>query len=172
MSRVAITLDEHALAALRRRAQANQEPASRTAARLVRDGLLTSEPRAADAEQPPAPAPAPGDRQRSTPDWIEPPDQREQWRRSLWSAVCALQARYPTTLATLPADWYTQRALVEIIAALCAWRAQLDNGDQDDPRAQLLFHDRLELLQQRLTHRADATAPRFKGGPPPGEWVG
>lgn len=166
MSRVAITLDEHALAALRRRAQANQEPASRTAARLVRDGLLSDQAPPVDGQQPPAP----GRPQPSTPAWIEPPDQREQWRHALWAAVCALQERYPTSLTALPADWWSDRALTEILAALAAWRAQLDNGNQDDPRAQLLFHDRLELLQQRLTH-TDATAPRFNGGPPPAEWV-
>ena len=40
--RIAITLDEHARAELAKRAEAAQEPVSRTAARLVRDGLLST----------------------------------------------------------------------------------------------------------------------------------
>ncbi len=53
MSRVAITLDEHALAELARRAQAEREPVARTAARMVRDGLLSTHAQAAGEPPPP-----------------------------------------------------------------------------------------------------------------------
>ncbi|MGD1058436.1 MAG: hypothetical protein ABR992_13600 [Solirubrobacteraceae bacterium] len=171
MSRVAITLDEHALAELGRRAQSNGEPVSRTAARLVRDGLLSTQ---AQAGGEPAPAIATRlaeGQDAGLPGWLEPPDKREQWRRELWAAVCALAERYPGVFSKLVADWWTDRALVEVLGALSAWRSQLDAGQSADPRAELLFHDRLELLERQLTHASDPTAARFAGGPPPSEWV-
>jgi hypothetical protein len=171
MSRVAITLDEHALAELGRRAQANGEPVARTAARLVRDGLLSTQTQAG-VEPAPATATRPAeDQDTGLPGWLEPPDKREVWRRELWASVCALAERYPGVFSTLVADWWTDRALIEVLGALSAWRSQLDAGQNPDPRAELLFHDRLELLERQLTHASDPTAARFAGGPPPSEWV-
>jgi len=171
MSRVAITLDEHALAELARRAQAASEPVARTAARLVRDGLLSTQAHAG-GEPPPATPSKPVDGQGAgLPGWLEPPDKREVWRRELWAAVCALAERYPVVFSKLVADWWTDRALVEVLGALSAWRSQLDSGQNPDPRAELLFHDRLELLERQLTHASDPTAARFAGGPPPSEWI-
>jgi len=171
MSRVAITLDEHALAQLGRRAQAAGEPVARAAARLVRDGLLSTQAHA-DGEPSPSTPTRPVDGQgMGLPGWLEPRDKREVWRRELWAAVCALAERYPVVFSKLVADWWTDRALVEVLGALSAWRSQLDAGQNADPRAELLFHDRLELLERQLTHTRDPTAARFAGGPPPSEWV-
>jgi hypothetical protein len=173
VSRVAITLDEHALAELGRRAQAAGEPAARTAARFVRDGLLSTQAQTAGGEQPASPtAPKPAEgRGAGSPGWLEPPEKREVWRRQLWAAVCALAERYPNVFSKLVADWWTDRALVEVLGALSAWRSQLDAGESADPRAELLFHDRLELLERQLTQAGDPTAARFAGGPPPSEWI-
>jgi hypothetical protein len=71
----------------------------------------------------------------------------------------------------LTAGWYTSRQLVERLAALSAWRSQLDAGATTDPRAELLFHDRLEILERQLTQNSDPTAARFTSGPPPSEWI-
>jgi hypothetical protein len=173
MTRVAITLDEHALEELGRRAQANSEPIARTAARFVRDGLLSTQAQAAG--EPPSPpvaaAPRADGSSAGLPAWLEPPDEHEVWRRELWAAVCALAERYPGVLSKLVADWWTDRALVEVLGALSTWRSQLDAGHSADPRAELLFHDRLELLERQLTHTSDPTAARFAGGPPPSEWI-
>lgn len=174
MSRVAITLDEHALAELGRRAQAAGEPAARTAARFVRDGLLSTQAQAqAAGEQPASPtAPKPAKGQGAgSPGWLQPPGEQERWRRELWAAVSALAERYPRVFSKLVADWWTDRALIEVLGALSAWRSQLDAGENPDPRAELLFHDRLELLERQLTQAGDPTAARFAGGPPPSEWV-
>jgi hypothetical protein len=171
VTRVAITLDEHALAELGRRAQANGEPIARTAARFVRDGLLSTQAQApADPATPAATKPAKA-RGAGSPEWLEPSEKREVWRRELWAAVCALAERYPRVFSKLVADWWTDRALVEVLGALSAWRSQLDAGQPADPRAELLFHDRLELLERQLTHASDPTAARFTGGPPPSAWV-
>ena len=171
MSRVAITLDEHALAELGRRAQAAGEPAARTAARFVRDGLLSTQAQSA-GEPAPATAPKPANGQGAgAPGWLQPPGEQERWRRELWAAVCALAERYPNVFSKLVADWWTDRALIEVLGALSAWRSQLDAGQSADPRAELLFHDRLELLERQLTQAGDPTAARFAGGPPPSEWV-
>lgn len=172
MSRIAITLDEHALSELSKRAQAAQEPVARTAARLIRDGLLSTNTQTADGGEPtPASrAPKPGEKA-GVPGWLEPTGERERWRRELWSSVCALAERYPSVFSKLIADWWTDKALVEILGALSAWRGQLDAGESPDPRAELLFHDRLELLERRLTQTSDPTAARFTGGPPPSDWL-
>jgi hypothetical protein len=172
VSRVAITLDEHALAELGRRAQAAGEPAARTAARFVRDGLLSTQAQAAGKQpvSPTTPKPAKG-QGAGSPGWLQPPGEQERWRRELWAAVSALAERYPRVFSKLVADWWTDRALVEVLGALSAWRSQLDAGENPDPRAELLFHDRLELLERQLTQGGDPTAARFAGGPPPSEWV-
>jgi hypothetical protein len=174
MSRVAITLDEHALAELGRRARAAGEPAARTAARFVRDGLLSTQAQAqAAGEQPSSPTtPKPAKGQSAgAPGWLQPPGEQERWRRELWAAVSALAERYPRVFSKLVADWWTDRALMEVLGALSAWRSQLDAGENPDPRAELLFHDRLDLLERQLTQTGDPTAARFTGGPPPSEWV-
>jgi hypothetical protein len=168
MSRVAITLDEHALAELGRRAQAAGEPVARTAARLVRDGLLSTQAQSASELSPRITS---EDGSGRSPAWLQPASERERWRRELWAAVCALAERYPRVFSQLVADWWTDRALVEVLGALSTWRSQLDTDQSADPRAELLFHDRLELLERHLTHASDPTAARFTGGPPPSEWV-
>jgi hypothetical protein len=175
VSRIAITLDEHALSELSKRAQVAQEPVARTAARLVRDGLLSTDARttpAASGGDPSRARQAPTESETgSVPGWLEPTGERERWRRELWSSVTALAERYPSVFSKLIADWWTDKALVEILGALGAWRAQLDAGENPDPRAELLFHDRLELLERRLTQNSDPTAARFTSGPPPSEWL-
>jgi hypothetical protein len=175
VSRIAITLDEHALSELSKRAQAAQEPVSRTAARLVRDGLLSTDARttpAADGGEPSPARQAPNKSEAgSVPGWLEPTGERERWRRELWSSVCALAERYPNVFSKLVADWWTDKALVEILGALSAWRGQLDAGESPDPRSELLFHDRLELLERHLTQSGDPTAPRFTRGAPPSDWL-
>jgi hypothetical protein len=65
----------------------------------------------------------------------------------------------------------TDRALIEVLGALSAWRTQLDAGQNAYPRSELLFHDRLEILERQLTHTSDPTAARFTGGPPPPDWI-
>jgi hypothetical protein len=174
VSRVAITLDEHAHSELTRRAQAAGEPAARTAARFVRDGLLSTQAQVQAAGEQPSPTttPKPAKGQGAgAPEWLQPPGEQERWRRELWAAVSALAERYPRVFSKLVADWWTDRAVVEVLGALSAWRSQLDAGQNPDPRAELLFHDRLELLERQLTQAGDPTAARFAGGPPPSEWV-
>jgi hypothetical protein len=177
VSRIAITLDEHALAELTRRASAGKEPVARTAARLVRDGLLSTPspgtpPTSTPAQgSPRPPARPPQNASSGLPGWLEPTGERERWRRELWASVCTLTERYPRVLSKLAADWWADRAQVEILGALAAWRGELDSGQTVDPRAELLFHDRLDILEHHLTTTGDPTAPRFKGGPPPSDWV-
>jgi hypothetical protein len=172
VTRIAITLDEHALSELSKRAQAAQEPVSRTAARLVRDGLLSTQANTTTPSAPAASAKRTREKkQRGGPGWVQPPGERERWRRELWASVCALAERYPSVFSKLVADWWTDTALIELLGALSVWRSQLDTSDDPDPRAELLFHDRLELLERRFTQTSDPTAPRFEGGPPPSEWI-
>jgi len=138
----------------------------------VRDGLLSTQAQTAGEQTAPTTAPKRGeDRGAGLPGWLQPPGEQERWRRELWSAVCGLAERYPGVFSKLVADWWSDRALTEVLGALVAWRSQLDAGQQPDPRAELLFHDRLELLERRLAQAGDPTAARFSGGPPPSEWL-
>jgi hypothetical protein len=171
VSRIAVTLDEHARAELAKRAEAAQEPVSKTAARLIRDGLLSTES-PSRAERPSAASGARAERAPTvSPVWIEPADESKAWRRRLWASVCALHERYPRVFGKLIADWWADQALIETLGALSAWRAQLDSGEVADPRSELLFQDRLELLERRLAQTGDPTAPRFSGGSPPSVWI-
>jgi hypothetical protein len=141
---------------------------------MVRDGLLSTHAHPA-GEQPTPEGPTrnakDGGSGSGLPGWLEPPGERERWRRELWATVVGLAERYPRVFSKLVADWWTDRQLVEVLGALGAWRSQLDGGENPDPRAELLFHDRLELLDRQLTQTGDPTAARFSGGPPPSEWL-
>jgi hypothetical protein len=57
VSRVAITLDEHALAELGRRAQAASEPGARTAARMLSKWLLCTQGQEAGEQSVPGSSP-------------------------------------------------------------------------------------------------------------------
>jgi len=143
------------------------------AARFVRDGLLSTQTQ--NAAEPPA-GPVEAQPQTDTasggqPAWIEPPEKPGLWRRKLWAEVCALAERYPDLFAKLVADWWSDRALVEMLGALSAWRSRLDAGEIPGPRAEFLFQDRLELLERRFTRGGDQTAPRFDADSPPSEWL-
>jgi hypothetical protein len=171
VSRLNITLDEHTRAELARRAQAAGEPVAQMAARFIRDGLLSTQAQKAGAPAPAA-APTPADDQDAELSGSPPPPQRpEIRRRELWDAVCALAERYPGVFSKLVADWWSDRALVEMLGALSAWRSQLDAATTIEPRAEFLFHDRLEMLERRFTKASDPTAARFAGGSPPSEWI-
>ncbi|MGH2879970.1 MAG: hypothetical protein ACRDK4_10250 [Solirubrobacteraceae bacterium] len=177
MTRIAITLDEHARAELTKRAEVAQEPVSRTAARLIRDGLLSTQTTPSGTTGSETRARSDGAKSTrngasvASPAWVEPTGAQERWRRELWASVCALYERYPRVFAQLIEEWWTDRALIETLGALVAWRAQLDSGELADPRSELLFQDRLELLERRLGQLGDPTAPRFKGGTPPSDWI-
>jgi hypothetical protein len=135
VSRVNITLDEHTRAELGRRAQAAGEPVAQMAVRFVRDGLLSSQVQNA-AEPPAGPVeaqPPTGTASEGLPVWLEPPEKQGLWRRKLWASVCALAERYPDLFARLVADWWSDRALVEILGALAAWRSRLDAGRAPRP---------------------------------------
>lgn len=90
---------------------------------------------------------------------------------TLCATACgsASAAQSVTLHATLTPEQLGQ--LVEVLGALGAWRSQLDAGENPDPRAALLFHDRLEILDRQLTQTGYPTAVRFSGGPPPSEWL-
>jgi len=110
MSRIAITLDEHTHAELVRRAQAAGEPAARTAARLVRDGLLSTQTRAA-SEPASAAAPKPPEGEGAgVPGWLEPPEKRELWRRELRRSACCASATQTSSQSSWPTSGATARS--------------------------------------------------------------
>jgi hypothetical protein len=96
------------------------------------------------------------------------------WWRDLARAVEAVRERYPRALADLPAKWWRAADMAEQLAAVCAWRLDLDGGRGADPREELEFHEALERLRERLEHRARSDllerAPRAVATDGPDVW--
>ncbi len=134
MSRVAITLDEHAHAELAT-PRAGRQGAGRPDSGATRPRRAALQPRRRPPASPPRP-PQPGQqkvRTRDCRDGLSHPASESVWRRELWAAVSALAERYPRVFSKLVADWWTDRALIEVLGALSAWRSQLDSGREPRP---------------------------------------
>ena len=136
VSRVAITLDEHALAELQPPGAGRRGAGSKDSGAVrPRRAARTQAQAQAASEQPASattPKPAKG-KGAGSPGWLQPPGEQERWRRELWAAVSALAERYPRVFSKLVADWWTDRALIEVLGALSAWRSQLDTGREPRP---------------------------------------
>jgi len=86
-------------------------------------------------------------------------------------AILALCHRYPRELARLEGEWWQRPTRVETLAALAAWRDQLDHDGQD-PRDELAFQNQLTELQHHLEHTPGIGADTFDPTqPPPTEWL-
>jgi hypothetical protein len=48
----------------------------------------------------------------------------------MWGAIVALRGRYPEQLQALKDKWWTDESTTETLAALAAWRAELDETRQ------------------------------------------
>lgn len=140
--RVAITLAPGEHDALRQLAHHAGEPIATTAGRLLRAGLLDH---GAALDAPPArragPRPPGAARRPRAP---QPAD-----------AIDALRARYPADLRHAPADLQADPLAAEHLAALAAWRADLDAAGTDaNPRETLAFTDELRRTTTWLQDRA------------------
>lgn len=144
--RIAIVLADGERDALQQLASERGEPASTTAARLVRSALaergatLAAARRGAQRRV----------ERRAEASWL-PPTARAD-------AIPALRDRYPAELRHLPADPLRDPAIAEPLAALTVWRDQLDDGAHADPRMEIAFSHELRnfaawLQTQARRHR-------------------
>lgn len=141
--RVAISLAPGERDALRELAHAAGEPIATTAGRLIRAALADH---GAKLDTPPArrtgPPAARSPRRRPTP--AEPT-----------TAIDALRARYPHETRHLPANLDADTLVAEHLAALAAWRTDLDTAGTDaNPRETLAFTDELRRTATWLQDRA------------------
>ena len=167
--RLQVTVADDIANELQRRAQTAGQPASRVAATLIHLALNTDASLARDRA--PARSVSASHDAAQPPSWIEPiaVAERRAWRSELWAAVLALCARYPKELQRLEASWWRNRARTEQLAALDAWRLEIDQTGSD-PREELAFHHQLADLRYVLEHLPGG-ADTFESGPPPHEWL-
>lgn len=140
--RIAIVLAPGERDALQQLAAEHGEPASTTAARLVRSALAERGARLKAARR--------RTRRRTDreaePQWL-PPTARAD-------AIAALRDRYPAELRHLPADPLHEPVIAEPLAALTVWRDQLDDGAHVDPRMEIAFAHELRSFAAWLQTQA------------------
>jgi hypothetical protein len=159
---IKIVLPEPAGTRLDEVAQATGEAVATVAARLVKEQL--ADPQPSDRSR------QPRGQRAAAPAWLEPHNDIAGWRASTWGAIVALHLRYPQQLAGVQDGWWEHPAQRETLAALAAWRAEVDYHG-DDPRDELLFHAQLNDYAEALRNQARGVAKAWQPGAPPSEWA-
>ncbi len=171
--RIKITLPESTIGELRSAAAAGGEPMARLAARLISDGLAAS---GGEPKLDPLPHRADPDTSSEQPHhgrrarWIEPFDDKQEWRREMWGAIVELHARYPRELGHLKDGWWDHTAHVETLCALTVWRDWIDQV-ADDPREEFIFHAQLEDYGRTLRQEGGGVSAVWQPDAPPTGWA-
>jgi hypothetical protein len=168
--KVQVVLPDPVATQLQELAGAANEPHSRLAAQLIRNGVAQA---AKDGKvRPLRQAPVivggkAGERAR----WLEPYGGDTAWRAEMWGQIVALHGRYPRILAYLKDEWWNEEAHIETLCALAVWRSELDDGGVD-PREELAFHTQLTDYAQALRQEGGGVTKAWKPGAPPEGWAG
>jgi hypothetical protein len=139
--RVAISLAPGERDALARVAHEVGEPISTTAGRLLRAALADH---GAQLDAPPARRSGPTRTRRPKPPASVPAAE----------AIERLRKRYPVDLRHAPADLSADTHIAEQLAALAAWREDLDSATEANPRELLAFGHELRSAAAWLQDRA------------------
>lgn len=139
--RVAISVAPGERDALARAAHQAGEPIATYAGRIIRAALTAD---GARLDPPPARRAGP-DRPRRT---------RRPASTPAAAAIERLRERYPTDLRHAPADPTTDTLVAEQLAALAAWRDDLDTATEPNPREILAFGHELRTIRAWLQDRA------------------
>ena len=169
--RLQVTVADEVADELERRGRVSGQPASRIAARLI-DVALAGNPIPSRNGSPQSDDTGGRHVAPIQTSWLEPADpiERRLWRSDMWAAVVALHTRYPVEMGDLDALWWQRAARVEQLAALGAWRLQIDRGCRD-PREELRFHAQLADFQRVLEQTPGVEAGSFRPNAPPFEWL-
>jgi hypothetical protein len=162
---IKIVLPDPAGARLDEIAETTGEPLATLAAGLVKQGL--TQPEIGIAQQRTRRARTGRPR---PPVWIEPEQDTADWRAATWGAIVALHHRYPQHLAGVQDGWWEHPTQRETLAALAAWRAELDQAGQD-PRDELLFQAQLNDYAETLRNQARGVAKAWQPDAPPEHWA-
>jgi hypothetical protein len=157
-----VTLPDPAAQQLEQYAETTGEPLATLAARILIQHLTSHA----------APAPtrnASKPRSAQRPRWLAPAQDAAAWRSSTWAQIVALHERYPTQLAGVQDGWWEHPTQLETLAALAAWRHELDQHGTD-PREELLFHAQLDDYHAVLKGQARGVAKAWHPDAPPEGW--
>lgn len=106
-------------------------------------------------------------------------DDPAAWWARAGDAVEALAVRYPRHLRHLPAGWWAEPAIAELLCALAAWRAMIDTGMVvGHPSVEFEFHRHLDHVRHVLDERHRAALagreddPWAPAGEPSGDDAG
>jgi hypothetical protein len=168
--KIQIVLPDPTATQLQELAAAAGEPPSTLAAQLVRHGVDQAANNGTVRRPRQAPvivASKSGERAR----WLEPWGGDTTWRAQMWAEIVALHGRYPTALAHLNDEWWTDDAHTETLGALAVWRSELDDAGVD-PREELYFHSQLTAYTETLRQQGGGVTKAWKPGAPPAEWAG
>jgi hypothetical protein len=163
-----IVLPDPDAAQLDELARAEGQPIATLAAHLVRHALTKAVEDGHVRARPLRPPPARAGAER--PGWLEPYGGSASWRAETWGAILALHGRYPRALGSLKDQWWTDDAHVEMLCALAAWRAEIDDTGSD-PREELAFQHQLDDYSQRLRQEGGGVTKAWQPGAPPVEWI-
>lgn len=161
--RLQVTLPDPIATQLEELAAAAGEPPASLAARLITDGMARGDIRDAAPTRVPVRSP-------ERPSWLEPYGGDRVWRQETWTAIVALHDRYPHRLEHLKDGWWNDDATTETLAALAAWRAEIDQHGRD-PREELAFHHQLARYAETLHKLGGGVESRWQPGPPPQSWI-
>jgi hypothetical protein len=145
------------------------EPPSRLAAQMVRNGVALAAKDGKVRQLRPAPVLVGGKGNERAP-WLEPYGGDEVWSQQMWGAIVALHGRYPRQLEALKDKWWTDESQTETLSALAVWRAELDDSGQD-PREELAFQNQLADYAQALRQQSGGVTTTWTPGAPPDEWA-
>jgi len=165
--RVQVVLPDPVATALQQLAAAAGQRPSTLAGQLVQNGvaLAADDGKHRQGER----APILLDRGSDRPSWLEPYGGDPDWRQQTWGAIVALHGRYPRQLENLKDGWWTDEAHTEILCALAAWRAEIDDTG-NDPRQELAFHNQLADYAQTLRQQGGGVTKAWKPGAAPQQW--
>lgn len=159
-----IVLPDPAAGRLNELADSRGEPLATLAANILKERLLNADS-SVGAPQPPTRASRPRPAA-----WLEPEHGIADWRAATWGAIVTLHHRYPQQLAAVQHGWWEHPAQRETLAALSAWREELDRHGQD-PRDELLFHEQLTQYGNSLRSQARGVARAWQPDAPPDNWT-
>ena len=97
-------------------------------------------------------------------------DRGPEWQTQMWNAAQELRAAYPDLTDAFRDGWHTNRFTRDGILALTIWRAQLDNGNQADPRLELQWLAAMRDFKRMYDEHRRYSGTRAPTQEQPADW--